>query len=141
MITEADVSHVGDVEIPSSRNNSSETSTRSYHHVTGVLGQGLTMVRDRTNIDCISKKDTGGSRRGGGNPTMPSQSPGRGASCLLPPKSSPKTFSGSEFGSTPKNSGLNPWSFQFWGYPRLGPHTKLAPLKPAAGSASDCRYY
>ena len=36
----------------------------------------------------------------------------------------------------PKNSGLNPWSFQFWGYPRLGPRRKLAPLKPAAGSAS-----
>ena len=28
------------------------------------------------------------------------------------------------------------WSFQFLEYTRLGPRTKLAPLKPAAGSAS-----
>ena len=38
----------------------------------------------------------------------------------------------SEFGSVPKNCGLNPWSFQFWGYPRLVPSPKLPPppLKP-----------
>ena len=35
-------------------------------------------------------------------------------------------FFESEFGST-KNSGSNPWSVQFWGYPRLGPRAKLAP--------------
>ena len=32
----------------------------------------------------------------------------------------------SEFGFNPKTSGLNPWSFQFWGYPRLGSRAKLA---------------
>ena len=50
----------------------------------------------------------------------------------------PIFFLESEFGSIPKNSELNPWSFQFWGYPRLGPRPKLfpPPLKLAAGSAS-----
>ena len=54
-----------------------------------------------------------------------------------PPKAPIKLFK-SEFGSIKKkNSGLNPWSIQFWGYPRLGPRDKLPPpLKPAAGSAS-----
>ena len=27
----------------------------------------------------------------------------------------------------PKNSGLNPWIFQFWGYPRLRPRPKFPP--------------
>ena len=49
-------------------------------------------------------------------------------------------FFETEFGSIPKNSGLNPWGFQFWGYPRLGPRPKLASLKPAAGSASVARH-
>ena len=55
-----------------------------------------------------------------------------------PPKAPKKNFFfESEFASIPKNSGLNPWSFQFWGHPRLGPRAKLPPpLKPAAGSAS-----
>ena len=47
-----------------------------------------------------------------------------------PPKSSQNTiFFESEFGFTPKNSGLNPWSFQFWGYPRLGPRARLTHSK------------
>ena len=48
-------------------------------------------------------------------------------------------FSEIEFGSIPKNSGLNAWSFEFWRYPRLEPHAKLPPppLQPATGSASD----
>ena len=33
----------------------------------------------------------------------------------------------SEFGSILKNSGLNSWSFQFSGYPRLGPRPKFPP--------------
>ena len=36
-------------------------------------------------------------------------------------------FFESEFAFIQKNSGLNPWIFQFWGYPRLGPRVKLAP--------------
>ena len=36
-------------------------------------------------------------------------------------------FFESEFGSIPKNSGLNPWSFEFWRYPRLEPRAKLPP--------------
>ena len=75
------------------------------------------------------------------NPAMP-PSPGREPSCLLAPQKLPKSFYyffESEFGSIPKNGGLNPWSFQFLGYHRLGPRTKLPPpppLKPVAGSAS-----
>ena len=42
----------------------------------------------------------------------------------------------------PKNSGLNPWSFEFWRYPRLEPRAKLPlPLKSAAGSASDDTFH
>ena len=62
-----------------------------------------------------------------------------------PPKSPKKLlflwfiFFESEFGSIPKNSGLNPWSFEFWRYPRLepAPSCPSPPLKPAAGSTSD----
>ena len=47
-----------------------------------------------------------------------------------------------EFGPIPKNNGLNPWNFQFWGYPGMAPFgpTNLRlppPPKPAAGSASE----
>ena len=51
-------------------------------------------------------------------------------------------FFESEFGSIPKNSGLNPWSFEFWRYPRLEPAPSCPPpLKPAAGSASDDAFH
>ena len=41
-----------------------------------------------------------------------------------------------------KNSGLNPWSFEFWRYPRLEPAPSCPPpLKPAAGSASDDTFH
>ena len=80
---------------------------------------------------------------GGGNPAMSPKAQEGGTSCHLAPQKVPKNFrfcfilfSKMNLGSY-KNSGLNPWSFQFWGYPRLGPRPKLAPLKPAAGSASD----
>ena len=72
---------------------------------------------------------------GGGQPGHgPTQSPERGPSCLLPPKT-PKNllfllfifFFESEFGSILKNSGLNPWSFEFWRLPRLEPRAKLHP--------------
>ena len=39
----------------------------------------------------------------------------------------------SESGSIPKNNGLNPWSFQFLGYPRLGPRAKLPPPPKTGG--------
>ena len=65
---------------------------------------------------------------GGGNPAMaPPKAQEGGPSCLLPPKAPKKLlfllfiFFESEFGSIPKNSGLNPWSFEFWRYPRLEP--------------------
>ena len=32
-----------------------------------------------------------------------------------------------------KNNGLNPWSFQFWGHPRLGPRPKLPPPPKTGG--------
>ena len=80
----------------------------------------------------------------GGGATRPC--PPKAPSCVLtpPPKSShffylffSAIFFESEFGSILKNSGLNPWSFQFWGYPRLEPRPNSPPpLKPAAGSAS-----
>ena len=46
-----------------------------------------------------------------------------GPSCLLPPpqRSQKVFFFESEFWPIPKNSLLNPWSFKFWAYPRLGP--------------------
>ena len=63
----------------------------------------------------------------------------------FPPKAPKKLlfllfiFVESEFGSIPKNSGLNPWSFEFWRCPRLESRAKLPPPKKklAAGSASD----
>ena len=51
-------------------------------------------------------------------------------------------FSKVNLGPSKKNSGLNPWSFEFWQYPRLEPRAKLPlPLKPAAGSASDDTFH
>ena len=47
-------------------------------------------------------------------------------------------FFETEFGSIQKNSGLNPWNFQFWGYPRLGPRPKLASPK-TGGWIRQCR--
>ena len=40
------------------------------------------------------------------------------------------------FGPSPKNSGLNPWSFEFWRYHRCGGKTGAA-----AGSASDDTFH
>ena len=86
--------------------------------------------------------------RGGGNPAIAQEGE---PSCLLPcPPKAPKKllffivhfFFESEFGSIQKTSGLNPWSFEFWQYPRLEPRAKLPlPLKPAAGSASDDTFH
>ena len=75
----------------------------------------------------------------GGNPAMP-QSPGRGVIMSFgPPKALKRLlfFSQIEFESIQKNSGLNPWSFQFWRYPRLGPRTKL-PSTKTAGWIRQC---
>ena len=76
----------------------------------------------------------------GGNPALPLKTQEGGVMSFVPPPKLPKKrlfiFFESEFGSIPK-IGVNPWIFQFWGYPRLRPRAKLAPLKPAAGSASD----
>ena len=83
----------------------------------------------------------------GGQPGHgPTQSPGRGPSCLLPPPPSSQKafifycsfFSKVNLGPPQKNSGLNPWSFEFWRYPRLEPRAKLSPpkKKPLAGFAS-----
>ena len=54
------------------------------------------------------------------------------------PKCSEKAFIffESEFGSIPKISGLNPWSFQFWGILGWDPAPSPPTLIPAAGSAS-----
>ena len=68
---------------------------------------------------------------------------------FCPPPKLPKSFYflwfiffESEFGSIPKNSRLNPWSFEFWRYPRLVPAPSCpSPLKPAAGSASDDAFH
>ena len=38
----------------------------------------------------------------------------------------------------PKNSGLNPWSFQFWGYLRLGLRHKLSPPPKTGGRIRQC---
>ena len=80
-------------------------------------------------------KFTGGSR---GQPGHGPQAQEGGPSCLLLSSKLPKVFfSKLNLGSSKKkNSGLNPWSFRFWRYPRLGTPAKLVPLKPAAGSAS-----
>ena len=84
---------------------------------------------------------------GGGNPAIAQEGE---PSCLLPcPLKLQKSFYfllfiffESEFGSIQKNSGLNPWSFEFWQYPRLEPRAKLPlPLKPAAGSASGDTFH
>ena len=40
--------------------------------------------------------------------------------------------------SSPKNSGLTSWSFQFWGYPRLGPRPKLPPPPKTGGWIRQC---
>ena len=63
--------------------------------------------------------------------------------CPPPPKKKlPKSFFFQKWIRVhPKNSGLNPWSFQFWGYPRLRPRSKLALLKPVTGSASVSDFY
>ena len=60
-----------------------------------------------------------------------------GAIMSFAPQSSQKAFIfycsfffESEFGSIPKNSGLNSWSFEFWRYPRLEPRAKLHPPPP-----------
>ena len=62
---------------------------------------------------------TGGSRGGGQPGHGPLKAQDGGHHVFWPPKSSQKvlfiTFFESEFGSIPKNSGSNPWSFQFWG--------------------------
>ena len=67
-------------------------------------------------------------------------SPERGISCLLPPppKLQKNFFSfESEFGSIPKNSGLNLWSFSFGGTLGQDPAPSCPPpLKPVSGSAS-----
>ena len=47
-------------------------------------------------------------------------------------------FFESEFWLHPKNSGLNPRNFQFWGYPGLGLFVKSPTSKLTAGSASAC---
>ena len=78
--------------------------------------------------DSAKATNTGGSRR------QPGHAPQKSRNHVFFPQKLPKKlvflFSfGSEFGSIPKNSGLNPWSFQFWGYPRLGPRPKLPPPK------------
>ena len=87
---------------------------------------------------------------GGGQPGHgPTQSRGRGTiMSFAPPPKLPKSFYfvlflffESEFGSIPKNSGLNPWSIEFWRYPRLEPAPSCPPLKPAAGSASDDTFH
>ena len=72
---------------------------------------------------------TGGPR---GQPDMAPQSPGRGH------HKAPKSFFKSEFGPIPsqKNSGLNPWSFQIWGYARLGPPVTGCPPPPRWPSGS-----
>ena len=51
-----------------------------------------------------------------------------------PPKLPQKTFifyfiflSKVNLGPSLRNGGLNLWSFQFWGYNRLGPRPKLPP--------------
>ena len=59
------------------------------------------------------------------------QSLGMGAIMSFAPQA-PKSFLifsffESEFGSIQKNGVLNPSSFQFWGYPRLGPRAKISP--------------
>ena len=66
---------------------------------------------------CSPLGSTGGSR---GKPAMPPKAQKGVPSCLLPPPPKlPKIFCfyvfffESEFGSIPKNSGLNPWSIQF----------------------------
>ena len=78
----------------------------------------------------------------GGQPDHAPQAQDRGHHVFWPQKLKHfyfYLFFESEFRSIPKNSVLNPWSFQFWGYPTLGPRAKLPPppLKPAAGSASS----
>ena len=51
-------------------------------------------------------------------------------------------FSKVNLGPSQKNGGLNPWSFEFWRYPRLKPAPSCpSPLKPAAGSASDDAFH
>ena len=58
----------------------------------------------------------------GGGSTRPWPLKARmGPSCPLDPQKSLFLFFEREFGSISKNSLLNPWSFQFWAYPRLGP--------------------
>ena len=82
----------------------------------------------------------------GGNPAMASLKPRKGGHHVIwppPKKNSQETFIfyfilflKVNLGPS-KKSGLNPWSFQFWGYHRLEPRSKLPPpLNPAAGSAS-----
>ena len=84
-----------------------------------------------------------GGPRGATRPCPPSQGH-QGPSCLLPPPPSSQKafilyfyFFESEFGTIPKNGGLNPWSYLFWG--TLGwdpaPSCPSPPLKPEAGSA------
>ena len=83
-------------------------------------------------------------RTQGGNPAMPPKPRPSGAiMSFAPPPSSQKAFIlyfyffESEFGTIPKNGGLNPWSYLFWG--TLGwdpaPSCPSPPLKPEAGSA------
>ena len=71
----------------------------------------------------------GGGEQPGHGPT---QSPGTGAIMSFAPQSSQKSFifycsffSKVNLGPSPKNSGLNPWSFELWRYPRLEPRAKL----------------
>ena len=97
----------------------------------------------------VKCNDTHWRIQGGGNPAMaPPKAQEGGHHVFWPPKL-PKSFYflwfiffESEFGSIPKNSGLNPWSFEFWRYPRLEPAPSCpSPLKPAAGSASDDAFH
>ena len=95
--------------------------------------------------DCVVlRAGTDGSR---GQPDHAPQNPRRGHHVFCPPpkKKFPKKlfffFRKWIWVHQKKNSGLNPWSFQFWGtigwdsVPSLPP----PPLKPAAGSASAGR--
>ena len=85
----------------------------------------------------VKCNDTHWRIQGGGQPGHgPTQSPGRGAIMSFPLKL-PKSFyfyssffSKMNLGPSQKNSGLNPWSFEFWRCPRLEPRAKLPPPPP-----------
>ena len=87
--------------------------------------------------DCIAKLVKRTLADPGGNPAMPSQSPGRGIMSFAPPppkkKKLPKTFFRKWIWVNLENSGLNPLSFQFGGTLGWDPIPSCPPPRTAGG--------